>query len=88
MAAFVLPFMEFGLVRLFFVVALARQQRAEGGGSTSRRQLDPTDVDTHDYPNSMHKCSNASGRPPVIPTVATAGHANAALRQFATVGRT
>src|SRR4029453_11174136 len=56
-AAFVLPFMEFGLVRLFLVVAPTPQQRGEGSASTSGRQLDPTDVDINDYVNSMHKCS-------------------------------
>ncbi|PYV80654.1 MAG: hypothetical protein DMG96_00155 [Acidobacteria bacterium] len=81
--------MEFGLVRLFLVVALAPQQRGEGGASTSGKQLGPTDVDIHDYLNSMLKCSmKVVVRQPRYPDVATAGHAKAALRQFATVGRT
>jgi hypothetical protein len=45
--------MEFGLVRLFFVVALAPQPRAEGGASTSGKQLGPTDADINNYLNSI-----------------------------------
>src|SRR5947208_12780144 len=68
--------MEFGLVRLFLVVALAPQQRGEGGASTSGKQLGPTDVDIHDYLNSMLKCSmKVVVRQPRYPDVATAGHA-------------
>src|SRR4030095_17153772 len=60
--------MEFGLVRLFLVVAPTPQQRGEGSASTSDRQLDPTDVDIHDYVNSMHKCSmNVLVRQPRYP---------------------
>ena len=61
--------MEFGLVRLFLVVALAPQPRDKGGAATSGRQLDPTDVDIHDDLNSMHECSmKVVVRQPVIPT--------------------
>jgi hypothetical protein len=56
-AALVLPLMEFGRVRPSFVVALAAQQRGEGGATASGRQLNPADVEIHDYLNSMHKCS-------------------------------
>jgi len=61
--------MELGLVRLFLVVALAPQQRGKCAAPTSAKQFDPTDVDIHDYLNSMHKCSmRVLVRYPVIPT--------------------
>jgi hypothetical protein len=45
--------MEFGLVRLFLVVAFAPHPQAEGGASTSGKQLGPTDAHINNYLNSI-----------------------------------